>query len=150
MKTGVILIVELGLKANAQPKQSGRLVRIYKSDGDKMKTENARATLNKFRDHFPIFNQEWEDYQNGEMTKKELLSNWSDFCKNTCHMKIGKNNAFYLPLAKYTVKRPPTTTKDIVWVDGDRYDFVFIRLHRSTNLHIVEFMNILNTAKEEE
>ena len=89
MKAGVILIVELGLKANAQPKQSGRLVRIYKSDGDKMKTENARATLNKFRDHFPIFNQEWEDYQNGEMTKKELLSNWSDFCKNTCHMKIG-------------------------------------------------------------
>lgn len=45
MKAGVILIVELGLKANAQPKQSGRLVRIYKSDGDKMveKTVSGRV-----------------------------------------------------------------------------------------------------------
>lgn len=124
------------------------------SIGDKMlnyrlkrKGQDANVILTLMKKHFPDFIQVWKDYENRNITKKELITKWDKLCDECC-LKNGVNNVKYVKLNVNTIQRLDTTKKDIVWTDGALYDFIFIRLPRANKDHLITFMNTLYSSIE--
>ena len=122
------------------------------SIGDKMlryelkrKGQDANKIFKAMKKNLPKFIQTLDDYENRNITKKELIDKWDILC-DECYLKDGVNNVKYVKLNVNTIQRLDTTKKDIVWTDGELYDFIFIRLPRANKDHLITYMNTLYSS----
>lgn len=113
----------------------------------KRKGQDANKVFKAMKKHLPKFIQILNDYENRNITKKELIDKWDVLC-GECYLKNGANNVKYVKLNVNTIQRLDTTKKDIVWTDGELYDFIFIRLPRANKDHLITFMNTLYSSIE--
>lgn len=113
----------------------------------KRKGQDANKVFKAMKKNLPKFIQTLDDYENHNITKKELIDKWNILCCE-CYLNDGVNNVKYVKLNVNTIKRLNTTKKDIVWTDGVLYDFIFIRLPRANKDHLITFMNTLYSSIE--
>lgn len=94
-----------------------------------------------FKSQYPAISIAWKKYQNKEISKREWLHFIKTLCKK-CGFKVGENKVRYLQRRKGSIDRTgeeESSTKDVVWTDGEYYDFIFIRLERAT-LEDIEYL----------
>ena len=94
-----------------------------------------------FKQQYPAICIAWDKYQNQEISKREWLHFMKTLCKK-CGFKVGENKVRYLQRRKGGINRTgeeESSTKDVVWTDGEWYDFIFIRLEKAT-LEDIEYL----------